>query len=220
MKKIAFLLLFCLFVLPMRAQGDDIVIVATNISDLQSIDPANNGSSTNLSVFYTVYGRLYELPPDPSQPLIPNLATGHTVSEDGFTWTFNLREGVTFASGNPLTANDVVFSWKRVQNFQNEPAQVFNLFVKDIVAVDDLTVEVRLSDAIFPLPIPFFDVLTALPSFSILDSQLVIANGGSLDPTQDTATEWLNQNSAGSGPFILTSWTPEVELTMVRNDNY
>jgi peptide/nickel transport system substrate-binding protein len=220
MKKLVFLFAAFLLVLPLSAQSDDVVIVATSISDLQSLDIASNGSSTNLSVFYTVYERLYELPADPSQPLIPNLATGHSVSEDGFTWTFNLREGVTFASGNPLTANDVVFSWKRVQNFQNEPAQVFNLFVGDVVAVDDLTVEVRLSNAVFPLPIPFFDVLTALPSFSILDSQLVIANGGSLDPSQDTATEWLNQNSAGSGPFILTGWTPEVELTMVRNDNY
>jgi peptide/nickel transport system substrate-binding protein len=220
MKKFLLLVAFTLLMsVPLQAQ-DDVVIVATNISDLQSLDPANNGSSTNLSVFYTVYERLYELPADPSQPLIPNLATGHSVSEDGFTWTFNLREGVTFASGNPFTAEDVVFSWKRVQNFQNEPAQVFNLFVGDVVAVDTLTVEVQLSNAIFPLPIPFFDVLTTLPSFSILDSKLVMENGGSLDPAQDTATEWLNQNSAGSGPFILAGWTPEAELRMVRNDNY
>ncbi|MFQ3660576.1 MAG: hypothetical protein SNJ54_16655, partial [Anaerolineae bacterium] len=71
MKKLVLLFAACLLVLPLSAQSDDVVIVATNISDLQSLDIASNGSSTNLSVFYTVYERLYELPPDPSQPLIP-----------------------------------------------------------------------------------------------------------------------------------------------------
>lgn len=225
MKKIPVLTLLFLFALLscgiwVSTAQDNVVVVATNISDLQSIDPAQNGSSTNLALFYMAYERLYELPADPSQPLIPNLAESHSISDDGFTWTFKLRENVTFASGNPFTAKDVVFSWKRVQNFQNEPAQVFNLFVGDVVAVDDYTLEVKLSDAIFPLPIPFFDVLTALPSFSILDSELVMANGGSLDPSADSAAEWLNQNSAGSGPFIITSWTPDAEVTLIRNENY
>ncbi len=217
-----FVFLFALFAIGAGVGNaqDDVIVVATNISDLQSIDPAQNGSSTNLALFYIAYERLYELPADPSQPLIPNLAESHTVSEDGFTWTFKLREDVTFASGNPFTAADVVFSWKRVQNFQNEPAQVFNLFVGDVVAVDDYTLEVKLSDAVFPLPIPFFDVLTALPSFSVLDSQLVMANGGSLDPSADTAGEWLNQNSAGSGPFVISGWTPDSEVRLTRNENY
>lgn len=206
---------------PAQAQ-DDTLIVATDIRDLQSLDTAQNGSPTNLAMFYTVYERLYELPANPAEPLIPNLATGHTVSEDGLVWTFNLREGVTFASGNPFTAEDVVFSWMRVWNFQNEPAQVFNLFVSKIEALDPLTVQVTLSTEVFPRPspIPFFDSLTALPSLSILDSQLLMENGGSMDPTTDTAGEWLNQNSAGSAPYVLAEWEPEVQLTLERNDAY
>ncbi len=220
MKRFLLLVIVLMLSISLVSAQDDAIIVATDITDLQSLDPAQNGSSTNLAYFYTVYERLYELPTDPSQPLIPNLATSHTVSEDGFVWEFALREGVTFASGNPLTAEDVVFSWKRVQNFQNEPAQVFNLFFADVEAADTLTVRVTLSNAVFPLPVPFIDVLTALPSFSILDSRLVMENGGSLDPAADTAGEWLNQNSAGSGPFALSTWTPETELVLARNDGY
>lgn len=213
---------FVLGLLPLHAQ-DTTLIVATNITDVVSFDPSSNGSSTNLSMFYTVYERLYELPSDPTQPLIPNLAVSHTVSDvtaDTSTWTFQLREGVTFASGNPFTAQDVVFSWTRVANFQNEPAQVFNLFIDSIEAVDDLTLRVVIKKGPFPAPVTFFDVLTALPAFSILDSQLAMANGATTDPATDAAGEWLNQNSAGSGPFILTGWTPEAEVTLVRNEAY
>jgi peptide/nickel transport system substrate-binding protein len=202
------------------AQEAPVIIVATNIGDVVAFDPAQNGSFTTNSLYYHLYERLYELPANPNDPLIPNLATGHSVSEDGLVWTFNLREGVTFASGNPFTAEDVVFSWNRVAGFRNEPAQVFSLFVDGVEAVDPLTVQVTLKTGAFPIPVPFFDVLTALPSFSIMDSQLVIANGGSIDRSEDTAGEWLNQNSAGSGPFILTGWATESEVTLVRNENY
>lgn len=227
MKKSGLYLVFVLLLLTLglattHAQ-DTTVIVATNITDVISFDLTANGSSTNLSVFYTVYERLYELPSDPSQPLIPNLAVSHEVTDvtaDTATWTFQLRDGVTFASGNPFTAQDVVFSWTRVANFQNEPAQVFNLFIESIEAVDDLTLRVVVKKGPFPAPVPFFDVLTALPSFSIMDSTLAMANGATTDPATDTAGEWLNQNSAGSGPFILAGWTPETEVTLVRNDAY
>lgn len=205
---------------PAAQAQDDALIVATDIRALRSLDPAQDGSRTNISVFYNVYERLYELPVNPGDALIPNLATDHSVSEDGTVWTFNLRDDVTFASGNPLTADDVVFSWERVRNLQNEPAQVFNLFIGEIVAVDELTVQLTTATTVFPLPVPFIDLLTALPALSILDSQLVIENGGSLDPAEDSATEWLNQNSAGSGPYMVESWTPDTEVRLARNDNY
>ena len=70
---------------------------------------------------------------------------------------------------------------------------------------------------------PAFATIVTAPALSILDSVLVKENGGTdaADAdTTDTANDWLTQNSAGSGPFVLTGWTPLGEITMVRNDAY
>jgi peptide/nickel transport system substrate-binding protein len=122
-----------------------------------------------------------------------------------------------FASGNPLTAADVVFSLLRVKNVQGSPS----FLVADIAsatAVDDHTVTVTLNSVD-----PSFLAKMAFSAFSIVDSKVVMEHGGTDAEdaaTTDTAEAYLNSTSAGSGPYLLDHWDPQVETVLVRNPNY
>lgn len=202
---------------PAQAQGDHTLIVATNLDDVITLDPARAFETTNLTIHRATYDTLLEITADDLTTVRPALAESYTVSDDGLVYTFVLREGVTFASGNPVTAEDVRFSWTRLKNIKGNPSFYADP-IASIEVVDDRTVRVTLSE-----PFPAFPTVVTVPAMSILDSQVAIAHGATdaedADQT-DTANDWLTQNSAGSGPFILTGWTPDVEITMVRNDNY
>lgn len=199
------------------AQGDNTVIVAGDVQDIITLDPGRAYEVTNLTVFHAVYETLINVPPNDLTALEPGLAESWEVSDDGLTYTFHLRDGVTFHSGNPMTAEDVRFSWMRLKNIKGNPS-----FYADAIAginvVDDLTLEVTLSQ-----PTPAFLSIVTVPAMSVTDSEVVKANGGTdADDADvaDMAQTYLDQNSAGTGPFILTGWTPNTEVTMVRNDSY
>ena len=216
----AFLLLSFLFVLSvgsLSAQGDNTLIVATDVQDIITLDPGRAYEVTNLTVFHAVYETLINVPADDLTALEPGLAESWEISEDALTYTFHLRDGVTFHSGNPMTAEDVRFSWMRLKNIKGNPS-----FYADAIAgvevIDDLTLEVTLN-----APTPAFLSIVTVPAMSVTDSEVVKANGGTdaedADVT-DAGQEYLDQNSAGTGPFILTSWTPNTEAVMVRYDGY
>lgn len=196
---------------------DNTLIVATNLDDIITLDPARAYETTNLMLNHATYDTLLEIKSDDLNTIVPGLADSYTVSDDGLVYTFKLHEGVTFASGNPLTAADVVFSWNRLKNIKGNPAFYVDQ-VASVEATDDLTVTVTLS-----VKTPAFATIVTAPALSILDSVLAKANGATdaADAdTTDTANDWLSQNSAGSGPFVLTGWSPLSEVTLVRNDNY
>ncbi len=199
------------------AQDESPLIVATQIDDVITLDPARSFETTNLTVQHATYDTLLEIRSDDLNTIMPGLAQSWEVSDDGLVYTFRLYEGTTFASGNPLTAEDVRFSWTRLKNIKGNPSFYVDA-VASVEATDELTVTVTLS-----APTPAFATIVTAPALSVLDSVLAKEHGATdaedADVT-DTANDWLTQNSAGSGPFILTSWTPLGEITMVRNDNY
>ncbi len=216
---VSILAVFCslLSIGGLSAQGDKAVIVAGDVKDVITLDPARAYEVTNLTIFHAVYETLINVPADDLTKLDPGLATSWDVSADGLTYTFHLREGVTFSSGNPLTADDVVFSWMRLKNIKGNPSFYMDA-VSSVEAVDPLTVKVTLS-----APTPAFLSIVSTPATSITDSKVVKANGGTdaadADAT-DKAEDFLSQNSQGTGPFVLTGWTPNTTVTMVRNDKY
>ncbi|MBS7696793.1 MULTISPECIES: ABC transporter substrate-binding protein [unclassified Chelatococcus] len=169
---------------------------ATELVLAQGADPLGFNptrfSAPNTSYLHQLYDTLVEIGPD-GQPR-PSLAESWERSADGLSVTFKLRPA-KFHSGRPLTAQDVVYSVR----YHLDPANAANLLarlsaVKDVEALDDRTVKLTLSS----LAPGLYDLLSAL---FILDEKAVVN---------------MAQQDAGSGPFIMKSWTPGVSYTMER----
>ncbi len=203
---------------PAQAQSGAL-IVAGRFVDVITLDPGRAFETTNLIVHHAAYETLLNINADDLSKIVPGLAESYSISEDGLEYTFVLNPAAKFASGNPVTAEDVRFSWTRLLNIKGGPSSYLTDFgFKSIEAVDERTVKVTLET-----PQPAFASVVTAPALSVLEKAVVVAQGGTdaedADQT-DAAKDWLDQNSAGSGPFILTGWTPNSEITLVRNENY
>lgn len=195
------------------AAQDEKVLVIGHAEATDSLDPARGYTQTTGVVLRATYETLVTFPDQDASAIEPMLASEWSVSEDGLTYTFTLREGATFASGNPITADDVAFSFNRLKAIQGSPAFLAEN-VASVAAVDPATVTVTLS-AIDP------SFLALLPNsaFSVVDSAVVTENGGT-DTAEDAAEEYLNSTSAGSGAYVLESWEKTVQTTLVRSEGY
>lgn len=204
---------------PVRGQSANTFIVASNIDDIITLDPARAYESTNLTIHHATYETLLEIKADDLNKIVPGLAESYTLSDDALTYTFVLNKAAKFASGNPVTAADVVWSWTRLKNVKGGPSFYYtDSGITSVEAVDDQTVKVVLS-----AEYPAFATVVTAPAMSIIDSKVAMEHGATDAEdaeTTDTAKEWFDQNSAGSGPFVLTGWKPNSEVTLVRNDNY
>ncbi len=138
--------------------------------------------------------------------LEPMLAESWDVSDDSTSYTFHLRDGVTFQDGSALTSDDVVRSFDLIAASSNSSFLNGMAGIQEVTAVDDTTVQIDL-DA----PNHLFLQIIAMYSFSIIDVDQVEANGG---------VEWLATNTAGSGPYQVESWDPASEAVLVRNEDY
>jgi peptide/nickel transport system substrate-binding protein len=190
------------------------LVIAMNIDDLITLDTAIASESTNQFIHANVYDTLVVFNPDDVSKALPRLAESWEAAPGALEYTFHLRKDVKFSSGNPLTANDVVFSWMRSKNMQN---WMFGI-VDNVEALDDYTVKVTLNT-----PSADFLALVSHPGWGVNDSKVVQEHGGMATADayeNDTAKEWLDKNSAGSAAYILTDWQPKSEVTMVANPNY
>ncbi len=147
----------------------------------------------------------------------PSLADSYEFSEDNKTLTVKLKDGITFASGNTMTSADVAFSIMRCKNLKGSPSFMCDT-IDSIDTPDDKTV-------VFHLNTPDSGILAKLTyaSMSVLDSKVVKENGGTdaADAsTKDTAQTYLNSTSAGSGMYVLTSYTKDEEIVLDKNPNY
>ncbi len=198
--------------------GGEKTVVIGIASDLKTLDPGHMYEVFGNMISYATYDMLFRFEKDDTQAPQPSLVTdGWTLDDTNTVYTFPLREDVTFSSGNKLTSADVVFSINRVRNMKsNTYSHVEN--IADITAPDAKTVVITLKE-------PDASFLTKLASnaYCILDSEVVKQNGGTdaADAsTADTARDYLDKNTAGSGPYTLVSWTPNVEVVLQKNPNY
>jgi peptide/nickel transport system substrate-binding protein len=197
--------------------GEERVLTIGHSEVTESYDPAHAYNPTSGIVHRAAYDSLVTFPDDNTSTVEPNLATSWEASDDGTVYTFTLRDDVTFANGDPLTADDVVFSFNRLKNVQSNPS-FLTANIASATAVDEHTVEITLVE-----PHPSFLVELVNTAFSITNDEEVIAAGGTdaADAAEtDAAQEFLDQNSVGTGPYILESWTPQEETVLVRNPNY
>jgi len=195
----------------------EILIIARNIDDYVTNDPSRTYEYTSQMLDQSTYDTLVTVEAPDFTKIQSKLATKWEVSKDGTTYTFTLRSGVKFASGNPLTAADVRFSFRRLKHLKDNPS-FFMDPVKDVEAVNDTTVKIVLGAA----DASFLAALAAVPC-GIIDSKTVMAQGGTDAEDakdKDKATEWLNNNSAGSGPYKLASFKKNEEAVLERNPGH
>lgn len=180
--------------------------VLTNLADPDPIDPAAYTHTMSRTLVRNVYDPLvyYKLG---TTDLEGYLATDWDVSPDGLTYTFHLRDGVTFHDGQPFTADDVKASFDRVQAL-NLTEATYLRDVKETRVVDPLTVEVELNR-----PYQFFlGQLAKLPIASAAD---ITEHAG-----DDNAQAWFSDNANGTGPYRLDSYVRGEQYTLLRNDDY
>jgi peptide/nickel transport system substrate-binding protein len=193
------------------------LVIGYNITEIWTLDPHIHFNIPIGFADYQTYDNLVRMTPDNWSEPAPALAESWEWSDDGLALTFYLRSDVKFASGNPFTAEDVRFSLLRHKNIKGSASGLTEV-VQDIEVLDDLTVRVSFAE-----PQPDFLSVLSTAYVGIVDSKLVKEHGGTDAPDAaevDTATAWLDQNSAGSGPFVLKSWVPDTEIVLEANPNY
>ena len=198
----------------------DTIVMAKQIDDIISLDPAEAFEFSGVEVGANVYDKLIGIDLAKGNALVGDLATSWTVSPDGLTYTFKLRPGVKFHSGNPLTAADVVYSFQRAVTLNKSPGFILLQFgfdkdnvLQKITAPDDNTVVITVSKAFAPSF--FLNCLTSGVA-SIVDSKLVKAN----IKDNDFGNEWLKLNSAGSGAYSVRAYRPSEQYALEANANW
>ncbi len=198
----------------------DTLVMAKDISDIITLDPAEVFEFSGGEVIANIYDRVMMFEPEDLTTLVGGVAESYTVSDDGRTITLKIRPGQTFHSGNPVRAEDVAFSLRRVIKLNKTPAFIFTQFgwtpdnVDGLVkAVDDMTVSLTI-DAEFSPGL----VLNALQAGvgSVVDKKVVLAH----EQDGDLGYEWLKNHSAGSGAFSLKTWKANELVTLEANPNY
>ncbi len=195
--------------------GSSTVVIAMG-SGFSTLDPGYIYEKYPPLVINACYENLFKFYDNDSAPE-PCLADTYEFSEDGMTLTVTLKDGITFASGNPMTSADVLFSINRCKNLQGNPAFIAET-IDSMEALDDKTIVFHLTQADSAI----LSKLT-YSSLAILDSAVVKENGGvdtAHASTSDTAQAYLDTTSAGSGMYVMTSYIPDEEVVLEKNPNY
>jgi peptide/nickel transport system substrate-binding protein len=197
------------------------VLVHAADDEPTTLDPAQvEAGEGGETVILQVYERLLEIAPD-SPDLVPALATevpsvgNGLISADGLTYTFPIRQGVTFHDGSALTAADVKFSWDRVMTMSlpESSADTLNDIVAETRVKDDFTFEVKLQR---PSASFLNGAVVAMVS-SIVSQDAVEANGG---VAAGQPNPFMTTNMVGSGPYKFNAWNRNENILLDINDDY
>jgi peptide/nickel transport system substrate-binding protein len=206
---------------PLRAETPkDGLVMADFIDDMITLDPAEVFEFSGAEAQAQIYDRLVTYPVDDVSKLEGLVAESWTVSDDGLQVTFKIRPGISFHSGNPLTAQDVAYSLQRVVKLDLTPGFILTQFgftpenmAETIKATDDATLVLTLDKPYAPTFLLY--CLTAGVG-SVVDSKLVQEH----EQDGDMGHAWLKTNSAGSGPFKLRAWKPNESIAYDANPDY
>ena len=179
---------------------------------VDTVDPSIGYDVEAGRVVQNIYDRLVAYKGS-STDLVPSLATKWDVSPDGKTYTFYLRHGVKFHDGTELTAKDVKFSFDRMIKINKGPAWIYtqDLNLNSVKVIDDYTVQITLTHPYAP-----FLYTIAYVGGSIINSKLVMAH----EKNGDLGQAWLQNHDAGSGPYVMAQWVPNVQVVLKKFDDY
>lgn len=179
--------------------------------EFQEMHPMDWSDGNSGNVVYYIYDSLYDL--DENYEPVPRAAESYEVSDDACTYTFRLREGITFTDGAALNADAVVSNyqaaidpannWRRRRTFIETIDETTEIpRVDSCTAVDELTVQ-------FHLPEPYAPFMNSMTQFYLISPNVV--NDSSFD---------YSKQSAGSGPYMLEEYAQGDHVSIVRNEDY
>ena len=183
---------------PAAAGGEQVIALTTQPN---AIDGANAAERNAGNVSNQIFDPLVWINDD--LEFEPALAESWTVSDDGLTYTFKLREDVVFHNGEPFNADSVVFSWEVQKTPDN---QYFNYYERasEVNKIDEFTVEL-----VAPESNALFLGLTAAIWFFVPPEYYA-----------EVGLTGFGQAPVGTGPFMLTEWVQGDRIVLDRNPNY
>ncbi|RUW27427.1 ABC transporter substrate-binding protein [Mesorhizobium sp. M4B.F.Ca.ET.215.01.1.1] len=208
----------------------DTLVEGFAFDDIITMDPGEAFELSTAEVTGNTYDLLVRLDLSDTSKVKGDLAESWAVSDDGLTYTFKLKPGMKFASGNPITAADVAYSFERAIKLDKSPAFIINQFgisgdnvTEKAKAVDDTTFQFVVDKAYAPSFV--LNCLSATVA-SVVDSKLVKEHVAAATPSadykwdNDFGNAWLKTGYAGSGQFKLREWRANEAVVLERNDNY
>ncbi len=204
------------------------ILQVGNGAALQGLDPHIVTGVPESNVLTALYEGLVRLDPRTGE-VLPGVAERWELSEDGRTYTFHLREDAAWSNGDPLTAEDFAFAWRRILTPEMAANYVSMLFVIEhaeayhageldsfdevgIRVIDPQTLEVTLEH-----PTPYFLDLHIHYTFFPVHRPSIEAAGGLYDRT----SPWTRPGAMiTNGPYVLTAWEPAERISVRRNPEY
>ncbi len=200
--------------------GDSDVIVLGALDEPTGLDPAQIYEKFGSNVLYAATDQLVTVPAGESS-VQPMLATDWEISDDGLTYTFNLREGVKFHDGSDFDAEDVKFSFDRVKSlaYPSGPKGLVSA-LESVEVVDPLTVKMTLSEVQ-----PTFLARIAGAVGSIVPSDSGFYGTAELEGSDENIIEaakefMYNEGIVGTGPLKLVDYRPGESMTFERFEDY
>ncbi|MEY9780292.1 ABC transporter substrate-binding protein [Sinorhizobium fredii] len=208
----------------------DTLVEGFAFDDIITMDPGEAFELSTAEVTSNTYSLLVRLDLNDTSKVVGDLAESWTVSDDGLTYTFKLKQGMKFASGNPITAEDVAYSFERAVKLDKSPAFILTQFGLN---GDNVTEKAKAADEqtfVFTVDQPYapsfvLNCLTATVA-SVVDKKLVLEHVKPVTPTaeykydNDFGNEWLKTGYAGSGAFKLREWRANEVVVLERNEVY
>ncbi|MEW6398948.1 MAG: ABC transporter substrate-binding protein [Bacillota bacterium] len=199
-----------------EAKPEKTMVIAMDVGDASSMDPAVAFETASIFTAHQCYDNLVTFEGGDLSKPGPELAESWEVSQDGLVWTFKLKKGLKFPSGEPVTAAAVAYSFDRVIALDDQPAWLLTqtgMEVGSTKALDESTVQITLKEKFNPDA--FLAVLT-YPVASVVDPKVCKEH----EKDGDWGKNFLAGASAGNGPYILEKWEPEVQVVLKANPNY
>jgi peptide/nickel transport system substrate-binding protein len=204
----------------LAAPPKDTVVMAWQLDGIITFDPGESYEIATQEFGTNIYDRLMRYEAEDVTKLVGGIAESWTVSPDAKTFVFKLRPNLKFASGAPVTAEDMAWSLQRVVILDKSPAFLFTQLgwnkdnVKSLVqATDPGTVTFKITEDLAPSL-----VLNLMSTYaaSVIEKKVAMAN----EVNGDLGNSWLKSHSAASGPYNLVSWKPDESVTLEANPTY
>ena len=203
-----------------EASNEPKVLNLNNSSEPGSLHPATAQGTHDSWVLDHVFEGLVKK--DASGQIVPGIAERWQMSQDGITWTFELKEGIKWSDGEPVTAHDFEYAWKYALKPETAADYAYQLYYLangeqynkgtateeqvGVKALDDLTLEVKLAAAT-----PFFLDLTTHYTYYPISKKVQEAN-----------PKWAEEAESyvSNGPFTLTEWNHKESMKLEKNEQY